>query len=355
LVKRKSPALARGARKLNQGTYMAKNTLAHEQRSIEKRNPAFAIIRKGLLAHLQWMSGNAAKFYLMLHLKACWFGPKRGWVEASFDDMARWCGWSTKTLSRTVEELEVQPYIEVERAANQHELTRIRILKYDLDESTSAVDKSVQSSTVGVDSAVDCAVDSAADKSVHSKPTSSQNTQDLQAPKKLKEVKEEKKGNSDAVRRPFDAELHLINPSSKSASRFKKNQNLSARLAAKIQESGYSFSDWADDCEKRGYGSPVSDDERKAFEATQYKPNLESPLLSMDFINAVEDVWEDNREKGLLPGILCSKIIDYCESERKRGGGGYYYPPDFVEHRNKLRARERLIEQQSAKSVGVRA
>src|SRR5882762_8741927 len=117
----------------------------------EKLDPGFAKIRKGLLAHLPGMSGNAVKLYLMLHFKACWFAPKRGWVEASFDDMARWCGWSTKTLSRHVEELEAKPYIEVKRAANQHEVSRTKILKYDLEESTSAVDKSVQSSTVGVD------------------------------------------------------------------------------------------------------------------------------------------------------------------------------------------------------------
>src|SRR5882762_3902607 len=156
----------------------------------EKLDPGFAKIRKGLLAHLPGMSGNAVKLYLMLHFKACWFGPKRGWVEASFDDMARWCGWSTKTMQRIVEELEAKPYIEVERALNQHELTRIKILKYGLEEFTSGVDKSVQSKSVGVDFAVDSAVDSAADKTVHSKPATAQNQQDLQAPKKLERSEE---------------------------------------------------------------------------------------------------------------------------------------------------------------------
>jgi hypothetical protein len=82
----------------------------------------------------------------------------------------------------------------------------------------------------------------------------------------------------------------------------------------------------------------------------------------MDFIHAVQEVWGDNQEKNLPAGILCTKVIDYCERERKRGqslagedGDGHYYPPDFVKHRNKLRARERMAEKQSGKSVGVRA
>ncbi len=94
--------------------------------SREKRDPGFVKIRRGLLAHLPGMSSNAAKLYLWFHLKASWQPPKRGRVEASFDDMARGNGWSLKTLQRTIEELETMPFIEVERATNQYELTRIK-------------------------------------------------------------------------------------------------------------------------------------------------------------------------------------------------------------------------------------
>jgi hypothetical protein len=285
------------------------------------------------------MSGNAVKLYLMLHFKACWFGPKRGWVEASFDDMARWCGWSTKTLSRTVEKLEAKPYIEVKRAANQHELSRIKILKYDLEESTSAVDKSVQSRMVGVDCAVDCA----ADKSVHSKPASSQNTQDLQAPKKLKKLKNQKKGEADAVRRPFDAELRSCPPPP--FSRKDKTKLLRERLEAKIKSSGDSYTEWVKHQLSRGRRHPFGDEERRAFEATGYRPDLSSPSLSFDFVYAVVEVYEDNQSKGISPGNLCSKIIDHCQTERGRTDGiGYYWPPDFQEHRDRLRAQECVHE-----------
>ena len=71
-----------------------------------------------------------------------------------------------------------------------------------------------------------------------------------------------------------------------------------------------------------------------------------SPLLSGDFVEAIVFVYEENREKGLPPGILCSKVIDYCEQQRKSCealgcGAGYYFPPDFVDHRNRLREIER--------------
>ena len=340
---------------------MKHSTQQSSAESIGKRNPGFAPIRRGLLEHWPEMSVNARSLYIWLHLKANFMEPKRGWVEASFDDMAHGNGWSLKTLQRTIEELEAKPYIEVERAANQYALTRVRILKYDPEGFTSAVDKSDQSSTVGVD----CAVDSAAVKfvhtTVHSKTASPQNQQDLQAPKNAVEVKNEKNGKSDAVRRPFDTELRLSNPSIKSASRFRKNQNLSARLAAKIQKSGYTFSEWVKVCKQHGWSHPLDAEMDQSFEAMQYDPDLESPLLSTDFIHAVREVWEDNREKNLPAGILCTKVIDYCDRERKSHktlgdeDPGFYYPPDFVDHRNKLRARERMAEQQSGKSAEVRA
>jgi hypothetical protein len=340
---------------------MAQNTPAVEQGSSGKRDPGFARIRKGFLAHLPGMSGNAVKLYLMLQFKACWFGVKRGWVEASFDDMARWCGWSTKTIQRNLEELETKPYIEVERAANQHELTRIKILKYDLEESTSAVDKSDQSRTAGVncalDRALDSAVDSAADKPVHSKPATPQNPQDLQAPKKLKElkevkaVKEQKKETANAVRRQVDAELRASSKGSFSPS--EKRKKLLTNVAAKIREQDDSFGSYIEICKKKGYDHPFGPDERKAFEALRYKPDLQSPLLSFDFVMAAVEVCEANEGKGVLPGNLCSKLIDYCDTERKKSGG-HYYPPDFLTHRNLLRTSERAIKQRTPTSMEVR-
>jgi hypothetical protein len=290
----------------------------------------------------------------MLQFKACWFGVKRGWVEASFDDMARWCGWSTKTLQRNLEDLETKPYIEIKRAANQHELTRIKILKYDLEGSTSAVDKSDQSSTVGVDCALDraldSAVDSAADKPVHSKPATPQNPQDLQAPKKLKEVKElkeQKNETANAVRRRFDVELlaDRIPPLRK--------EKLQNRLEKKIESTNASYPDWIKSCRKRGEDHPFGAEEQKAFEATGYTPNLSSLLLGFEFVTTVVDVYEETRKKDISPGNLCSRIIDRCQTERGRNDGeGYYWPPDFQHHRDSLRAQERARELMSANKVG---
>src|SRR6267154_106340 len=206
--------------------------------SREKRDPGFVKIRRGLLAHLPGMSSNAAKLYLWFHLKAFWQPPKRGRVEASFDDMARGNGWSLKTLQRTIEELETIPFIEVERATNQYELTRIRILKYDLEEFTSALDKSVQSDTAGVDYAEVSGVDKFDCSTVHSKPASQQHQHDLQAPKKVKEVKELKNGTADAaVRRPFDGKLPLSEQRGFSPS--EKKKKLTAPRQGDLSKSGF--------------------------------------------------------------------------------------------------------------------
>lgn len=82
---------------------------------------------------------NAAKLFVWLLAAAHWSGPKPGLVETTFEDTARANGWTwRKTTQRAIEQLEAKPYIEVKRAANHHELTRIKILKYDLEEPNSA-------------------------------------------------------------------------------------------------------------------------------------------------------------------------------------------------------------------------
>jgi len=315
----------------------------------KRRNPGYAPIRRGILEHWSAMSANARAFYVWLHLTAFWKGPKRGWVEASFDDMARANGWSTKTVQRTIEELEVKPYIEVYRAANQHELTRIKILKYDLEEPGSAVDKSVHSSKSqdeGVNSAVDSAADSGADKFVHSTAPTRQNQQDLHAAKKLRS-KEEKKRKADAVRRRFDAEHRpsirkVFSPS-------EKKEKLATRLEAAVRKNKSAF-----DCE-------LLDDEREAFYALEYLLDDVRQLPS-GFVDAVLRVWEKYKDNALPSGILCSKVIDYCMKEQesyrklKMDPSDYFWPPDFQDHRNRLREEERQKEERArARTAVVRA
>jgi hypothetical protein len=67
----------------------------------------------------------------------------------------------------------------------------------------------------------------------------------------------------------------------------------------------------------KGWDRPQDAEMRQAFKAMQYEPNLDSPLLSMDFVHAVVAVWEANRGKDLPAGILCTKAIDFCEREQK--------------------------------------
>jgi hypothetical protein len=166
-------------------------------------------------------------------------------------------------------------------------------------------------------------------------------------------VDSKKNSRHDAVRRRVDAELRCS--SKRVFSSLEKRQKLIDRISGKIHKLGDLYSDYVDRCKKRGFECPFGKDEEEAFKALQYKPDLKSPLLSDDFVSAVVEVHDENREKGLSASILCSKVIDFCDRERKSnktlgGDGGYYYPPDFGDHRDRLSETER-VNQSSRSSV----
>jgi hypothetical protein len=149
----------------------------------------------------------------------------------------------------------------------------------------------------------------------------------------------------DAVRRPFDAERPAC--TKKIFSPSEKRKKLIAHLAAKIKGEDDLFLDYIERCKKRGGSHPFGDEEREAFAATAYTPDLNSPLLGFDFVMAVVDVYDKKRGKGISAGNLCSAIIDYCEVEKERNGYGHNYPPDFLEHRDRLRKNESARAQSS--------
>jgi|GEM_PF-2640716 hypothetical protein len=319
--------------------------------SREKRNPGFAPIRRGLLEHWAEMSVNARAFYIWLHLTANWSGPKRGWVDASFEDMAGGNGWSVKTVQRTIEELEALPFIEVERATSQYRLTRIRILKYDREETDSAeltsepsdstVDKFDRTSPEGVDRAMDRGVDKFDRTSDRTSPPILQSQRDLQLPKKVKKLRSKEERLTPDVRRRKDAEQH--EPSRKSFSPSAKRKKLVARLEHAVRRNGNEFD------------GELDAEELAAFKATRYEVR-DPAQLSCGFVWTVVDVFRDHQGESLSPGILCSKIIDRCVSEQsacKKLGADpseYFWPVDFQDHRDRLRAEERRAEAQGGQS-----
>jgi hypothetical protein len=324
--------------------YMQNNKAVAPTTSSKKRKLGFAPIRRGLLEHLPVMSSNAVKLYLWFHLKAYWSGPRRGYVEASFDDMAHGNGWSYNMVRRTVEELIRKGYIEVACAANQYQLTAIEILNFDLEESDSAVstdEHTKPANNSAVSSGALNAVSTGERSSEHSKPGNAQSNQELEASKKAKKVKEVKNaGNRDAVRRPFDAGLRTV---SERFSPKKRRENLESR----ITEKGFKNETF--------FNEDLDEDQRAAFAATGYTPR-DPQTLSDGFVNAVEVIWGKYKGTDISPGILCTKIIDCCmreqESNKKLGvpESDYYWPPDFGDYRNRLRDQERAHE----KSNGVR-
>lgn len=308
-----------------------------------KRDPGFAPIRRGLLEHLPEMSSNAVKLYLWLHLKAFWSGPKRGCVETSFEDMARGNGWSYSMARRTTKELTRKGYILVARAANQYQFNTIKILRFDTEQNDSAVSTGEHTKPAD-NSAVSSAALNGGHSTERSKPGNVQSDQNLYPPKKVKEVKKEKNCYANAVRRPIDAERIA----SKSFSPKKRRKNLESRL----MEKGLKNKSLLDD--------DFDDEERTAFAATGYTPR-DPRKLPNGFVNAVELIWGKYKGTEISQGNLCSKIIDYCQAQQEScvklgtpaARSDYYWPPDFQDHRDQLRAKERDQEKSQSARVSV--
>lgn len=74
--------------------------------------------------------------------------------------------------------------------------------------------------------------------------------------------------------------------------------------------------------------------------------DLDSPLVSRNFVDALGHVWKRWGKDGLhRPGILCSKVIDLCvDSEEFKT----HYPPEFQDLRDRLRKAERGEDQEEA-------
>jgi hypothetical protein len=324
--------------------------------SREKYDPGFVKLRRGLRDHLGSMSGNAVKLFDWLLLAADWKGPSRGWVEASFADVAKELRFSSKTLQRACDELEDEKqFVAIERATNQYGLTRFKILKYDATADSSGVDRFDHSNSSAVDSGVDISDHS----NVHSDRPNPLESKHLQLLKNLEEVKKE---TSDAVRRRFDAELHpcdddLVSKTKPKTSFEAKSKTsspgkakLRSRIEAIIRKNKESYAEWIDREQEAGRPHPFTDAYGKAFNEIGYDVDLRAADVTWDFVYSVRSIGEQNQGKAVSPGNLCSKIMDDLDrqrvSDQENGGdgGGYYWPHDFQEHRDALRERERVVE-----------
>jgi hypothetical protein len=311
--------------------------------SRERRNLGFVKLRRGLKEHLHRsrMSSNASTMFVWLLLSARHSGSTRGSVEANYDDLMRGLGWSSSMVRRTLEELISKGYISVTPAANQHEITVIKILKFDTGEDDSAVLTSEHPKNSAVSTGALRAVFTSEQSTEQSRPYNLQSQRDLQAPKNAVEGIEGKNGKANAVRRPIDAELRIA--SSKSFSPSERIKKLKTHLEEAISRNGSAF-----------HGE-FDDDEREAFAYIRYQvPDTQK--LTGGFVYSVWEVYEKYKATKLpLPGILCCKIIDHCMQEQEScktlgsDPSDYFWPTDFQEHRKRLMAQE-----QAAKKGEVR-
>jgi hypothetical protein len=149
----------------------------------------------------------------------------------------------------------------------------------------------------------------------------------------------------DAVRRPVDAEHHLAGRKSFSPS--ERKAKLRARLAKAILVNGSQFEGRFLDADERAVL-------QAAVNAARYKAK-DATVITDGFSFTLMELYEKHKNDGISPGNFCSKVIDRCLSQQeacKTMGSDpseYYWPPDFQDHRNQLRAEERMAEQQSGK------
>jgi hypothetical protein len=325
------------------------STPQSKTKSSEKRNLGYVQLRRGLKEHLHRsrMSSNASTLFFWLLLSAYHSGPKRGCVEANYEDVMRNLGWTYSMVRRTMGELAQKGYIVATPAANQHEITKIRIPKFDTREDDSALSTGEHSKTSdepAMSGGVLSALSTGEHSSEQSRPPISRKAQELQTPKNAVEGIEEKNGKADAVRRPEDAEHRIA--IRKSFSPSERRKNIEERLAVEVRKNGNTFDDELDD---EGW---------RVFKYVGYEPPDPRSLPS-GFVCAAWDVYDTHKGKLPSPGNLCSKIIDRCVSEQKswRTLNGdpseFYWPPDFKEHRDRLRAQERAREQAVPVGRGV--
>ena len=138
-----------------------------------------------------------------------------------------------------------------------------------------------------------------------------------------------------------DAELRRSASPSRGASRLKEKQNLVARLANAIQMNGNRFEGGLDRDERAVLQAAVN--------ATRYQAK-DSTVITDGFTCTLMEVFEKHKNDGISAGNLCSKIIDRCLSQQEAckkldaDPSDYYWPPEFQQHRDRLRAEERLQE-----------
>lgn len=118
---------------------------------------------------------------------------------------------------------------------------------------------------------------------------------------------------------------------------------LQERLEAKIASEDITLKEHLDEA-KRNHRITEPDFQdwwerlEMAFAAMRYKLDPDSRVVTLAFVDAAIEVWEEHRDAEHPPGILCTKLIDLCQRN------GWYWPPDFQDRRDRLRAEERDLE-----------
>ena len=111
-------------------------------------------LRRGLVEHLPRLSANGVKIYIYLLLKVRSVGVDQGVYRTTTRQLAEDLDMNRRAVLNALGELEdlaPKPFIEIERASNQHKLTAYRVLRFDLN--AGAESAPAQSRPAGLESA----------------------------------------------------------------------------------------------------------------------------------------------------------------------------------------------------------
>jgi len=256
-------------------------------------------LNRRILEHWPKLSSNGAKLLIWLAAKA-----KRGEAKIALEDLADAWDWSKSTVRRTLKELAVKNLISVTPAANQHEITVIKILD-------SAVSKNERTSEP---SAVLISEQSNPQDSALAGVLTDEYSADDPAL-----LTNQQSNNEPAV---------FKDEQSKPSNCLETKEQLAERIAAKIAASG-------------GLAGELTDSQHKALEYLSFQ--CDPRYLSFGFVAIAGLLY--GRADGNLPspGRFASRLIYECLEEQKaavaegKPPARFYFPPMFERWSGMLR------------------
>lgn len=296
--------------------------------------------RRGILEHLE--SGKISLLDAAVHDFLCLIADHRTGVAMASADKIKalaGAGISLRAVQRSLSHLEKIGWIKRFRTHGQRGNYAIAIAKFHVVSVTDGVtDASPKWMSVNIERTSDwrdVQFDPVTDASLADVPTRHRDVTDRGT--ETSPVQEERSNNQqarrDGVRRTTSDRTSLGVE--------ERTKKLRDGLVKKIGENEESLKLFLDYCE-RDHGERYPEwwsNVRSACEFLEYRLDENDPTVTASFVGELGSQFEKHedaiRSGEMLPGIFATKVIDELVQEKQ------FFPPSFVEHRDRLRTKER--------------